>query len=80
MKKRRAVFLTVFLLAGCKESDADLRFKGSTEAGQNATIPVETAPEVNVVTGEPATTEDKQVENAETSDDKLGAVALKVEY
>lgn len=90
MKKRLAVVLAVFWLAGCRESNSDLRIeqksvdsvRGSAVNTANTTPKVikDVGSNVKIVTGEPATVPDKQEENAEPLKDKPGAVAVKMEY
>ena len=95
MKKLWLVFLVVLGLAGCREAASpDLRIEKNTldsmhqvnSDSQKQTT--ETNPQVvknlgsntKIVTGVPATVEDKNDVAAQDPKDKPGAVAVKMEY
>ena len=89
---KSATFLTVLMvlaLAGCRESAPDLRVEQRT--GDSARQISETSPKdgsvivkklenVKIVTGVPATVDDKNEPTAAEPKDKPGAVAVKMEY
>ena len=92
MRKLIAVSLIVLVLAGCrKASPPELRIaSGMPDAVKQASVervePVNEkvvgnlGPNAKIVTGVPATAEDKSQATAPTPEDDPGAVAVKMEY
>ena len=78
------VFLAAFL-AGCNESGPHLNVEKGTGDKVHETAPSPEViqrinPSTMIVTGEAATTSDDRMPQADTAEDKTGAVAVKTEY
>ncbi len=80
-----AVILASTLIAGtgCRQGNAAIRVedKATNEGRTQPAVSASGSPEVSVVTGEPAIgSGDEETADDATTDNKLGAVAVKMQY
>lgn len=85
MKKRLAAVLIVLVLAGCRESNPDLRIAQKTgdsmsSVNDTGSKIVQDIKGAKIVTGVPATVDDRNEPPIQDAKDKPGAVAVKMEY